>query len=187
MANATAASRYAAAMIEIAASNNAVDAIAGDLTKFADLMDAHDGLLGSALRSPVFTLEERQKVLDRMLPKLELHPLAQNLIRLVNDKRRLNLYHEIVARYTELADERAGRLRVQVETAEPMSEDLEAEVRRALETQTGKSIVLHAVVVPELIGGMVARVGGKVYDSSVRTRLQQIKSALLQGAIPAQA
>ena len=187
MANATAAHRYAAAMIDIAAEADAVEQIGTDLRRFQDLLGQHEGLLGHALGSPVFTVEERRSVLDAVLPKLELHGLAGNLVRLVNDKGRLPIFADIVEAYSELADERAGRVRVVVQTAEAMSDELQAEVKQALESQTGKTVVLDPQVVPELIGGMVARVGGKVYDSSVRTRLQQIKSALLTGATPAQA
>lgn len=187
MANATAAHRYATAMIDIAAEADAVEQIGGNLAAFHDLLEGHDSLLGKALGSPVFTVDERRGVLDTLLPKLDMHPLTSNLIRLVNDKGRLPILSDIVQAYSELADERAGRVRVVVETAEEMSEQLEADVKKALESQTGKTVVLDPQVVPELIGGMVARVGGKVYDSSVRTRLQQIKSALLTGATPAQA
>ena len=187
MANATAADRYAEAMIEIAAEADVVDRIGQDLASFNELMAAHDGLLGGALGSPIFTLEERRQVLDQLLPKVDMHPLSANLVRLANDKGRLGLLGAIAEAYAVRADERAGRIRVVVQTAEAMSEQLERDVRKALEAQTGKTVVLQAEVVPELIGGMVARVGGKVYDSSVKSRLHQIKSALLTGTTPAQA
>lgn len=187
MASATAAHRYADAMIQIASEAGAVEQIGTDLGRFEALLGEHEGMLGQALASPVFTVDERRKVLDAVLPKLELHHLTSNLVRLVNDKGRLGIFSDIAAAYQELADERAGRLRVVVQTAEPMSDELQADVKGALEAQTGKTIVIEPQVDPELIGGMIARVGGKVYDSSVRTRLHQIKNALLQGATPAQA
>jgi F-type H+-transporting ATPase subunit delta len=181
------ARRYATAMIEIAAEANAVEAIGNDLETFANLLQANDHLLGAALASPVFTVEERSAVLDVILPKLGLNPLTANLLRLANDKRRFALVPAMAEAYATLADERAGRARVVVQTAEPLSPQLEAEVRAALESATGKTVVLTAEVHPELIGGMVAHVGGTVYDSSIRTRLEQIKSALLQSQLPAQA
>lgn len=187
MADTTAAKRYAQAMIEVAAEADAIDKIGADLAGFAALMNEHDGLLGDALRSPVFTAEERRSVLDGVLPKLDLHPLSANLLNLTNDKGRLGLVDQIARAYGDLADERAGRLRVIVQTAEPLTKKLEEEIRKALAAATGKQIVLQTEVEPQLIGGMVARVGGKVYDSSIRTRLQQIKGALLSSAPTAQA
>ncbi len=183
----TAARRYAQAMIEVAVESDAVDKIGDDLASFATLTRGHDRLLGSALRSPVFTVEERRAVLDEVLPKLDLHPLSQNLLNLINDKGRLGLVDQIAEAYSELADERAGRLRVVVQTAETLTKKLEEEIRKALAAATGKQIVLQTEVEPQLIGGMVAHVGGKVYDSSIRTRLQQIKGALLSSAPTAQA
>ncbi|MBX2803436.1 MAG: ATP synthase F1 subunit delta [Myxococcales bacterium] len=186
MADSTVARRYAQAMIEVASEADVVDQVGADLTTFSSLLDAEEGMLGDALRSPVFTVEERRGVLDEVLPKLDLHALTANLLRVANDKGRLSLVTQIAHAYGELADERAGRLRVVVQTAEPLSEAMEAEVASALEAQTGKKIVLQKEVDPDLIGGLIARVGGKVYDSSIRTRLEQIKGALLSGT-PAQA
>ncbi len=187
MAENAVARRYAQAMIEIAADAGAVDVVGQDLQRFADLLKAHDGMLGAALGSPVFTVDERRAVLDQVLPRLGLNKLTENLLRLANDKRRFGLIGDIAAAYAAMADDRAGRARVVVQTAEPLTPQLEAEVRAALEAATGKTVILHAEVKPELIGGMVARVGDKVYDSSIRTLLEQMKGALLGSQLPAQA
>lgn len=181
------ARRYAQAMVEVAAEAGVVDQVAEQLQGFEQVLVSHDGLLGSALQSPVFTIEERRAVLDDVLPKLELGELTQNLLRLLNDNGRLGILDAITSAYRELADERAGRVRVVVRSAEPLTEAMQGEVQKALEATTGKSVVIEAEVDPSLIGGLVARVGSTVYDSSLRTRLQNIKGALLAGASPAQA
>ena len=87
----------------------------------------------------------------------------------------------------ELADAKAGRIRVTVETAEPMTPQVQAEVQAALARATGKDVILRTQVVPELIAGLVARVDGKVYDSSLRTRLQSLKQALIASPLVAEA
>jgi len=173
------ARRYAQALIEVADEAGAIDQVGTDLQSFAQVLDAHEGMLGDALSSPVFTTEERGAVLDGVLPKLSLHPLAANLLRLVNDKRRFPVLRDIVTAYGELADERAGRQQVLVTTAEPLTPQVEAEIRQALEKSTGKTVRLTTKVDPSLLGGLVAKVGGTVYDSSLRTRLDQIKHALV--------
>ncbi len=181
------ARRYAQAMVDVAAEAGVVDDVVEQLTSFEEVLQAHEGLLSSALQSPVFTVEERRAVLDEILPKLELGDLTQNLLRLLNDNGRLGILDAITRAYRDLADERAGRVRVVVRSAEPLTEALEAEVKKALEAATGKQVVIEAEVDASLIGGLVARVGSTVYDSSLRTRLQNIKGALLAGASPAQA
>ena len=179
--------RYAQAMIEAAADANAVDAVGADLARFVEMMERDDALLGRALASPVFSQDERRHVIDAILPRLGFHPLTNNLLRLLNDKRRFDRIHDIVDAFHASADERSGRARVTVQTAEPLSPQLEAEVRQALEAVTKKTVVLRTEVRPELIGGLVAKVGDVVYDSSIRTRLEQLKQALLKAPVTAQA
>lgn len=181
------ARRYAQALIELAAEAGEIERVGQDLAHFASVMDANGRMLGSALCSPVFTLDERRAVLDQLLPRIRYSTTATNALRLINDKRRLPMLGDIVEAYEAMADERAGRARVTVQTAEPLGPQLEAEVRAALEAVTGKQVVLRAEVRPELIGGLVARVGDKVYDSSLRTRLDQIKQSLLRSTLPGQA
>jgi F-type H+-transporting ATPase subunit delta len=178
MAHDIVARRYAQALIEVAAEFSAVEAIGQDLHRLSSLLDAHGGILREALSSPVFTAEERSGVLEALMPRMSLHPLTANLMRLANEKGRLRALPAIAEAYGELADLAAGRQRVEVITAEPMSPQVEAEVRAALERSTGKIVRLSTKVDASLIGGMVAKVGGTVYDSSIRNRLEQLKSSL---------
>lgn len=187
MSDITVARRYASAMIEVAAEIDAVDIVGTDLARFVRVLDQDGGQLRGALCTPVFTVEERERVLDDLLPRLNLQPVTRNLLRLANQKRRLPLIGEIARVYMNLADERAGRARVQVATAEPLSPQIEAEVRAAMERLTGKHVLLETRVDPSLIGGLVARVGSKVYDSSIRTRLQNMRQTLLAAQVPGQA
>ena len=83
-----------------------------------------------------------------------------------------------MARYDQLADKHNGRVRVSVTTAEALTPALESEIRAALEQTTGKTVLVDHTIDPSLIGGMIARVGGTVYDSSLRTRLASLKHAL---------
>lgn len=179
--------RYARAMIEVASEANAVDRIGEDLQRFVRLLEEGGGDLRTALLTPVFTVDEREQVLNALLPRLDLHPLTANLLKLANQKRRLPLIANIARAYRDQADELAGRVRVRVSTAEPLTPQLEMEVRAAMERVTGKKVILETQVDPSLIGGLVARVGSRVYDSSIRTRLQNLKQALLSTQVPGQA
>lgn len=181
------AQRYARALMELAEESGAIEKIATDLRQLVALALSHDGVLLATLSNPVFTLEERRGVLDTMLGRMGLHPMTANIARLLLDKSRFAALPDIADTFSREADARAGRVRVKVQTAEPLTGPLEAEVRTALERVTGKSVVLETEVAAGLIGGMVARVGGTVYDASIRTRLENIKSRLLATQQAAQA
>jgi F-type H+-transporting ATPase subunit delta len=184
MADSKVSRRYAAALIELAKGADAVDPVAADLKRFVGLLH---GELERALCTPLFPADERTNVLNALLPRLELHPLAADFLRLLDEKGRFPQVRSIVGAFDELADEAAGRVRVEVATAEPMSPQIEAELRSILERSLGKQVVLTPKVDPQLIGGMVASIGSKVYDSSIRTRLEQIKLSLINAQMPAQA
>jgi F-type H+-transporting ATPase subunit delta len=173
------AQRYAVAMIEVADELGIIEQVGGDLNDFADLVEAHDGLLKSSFSNPGFTVDERRAVLDALIPRLEVHAMTANFLRLVNDKSRLSLAEDIAEAYGGLADQKAGRVKVLVETAEPLTPQVHAEVQAALAKSTGKQVTLRTKVVPSLIAGLVVRVDGKVYDSSLRTRLDNLKQALI--------
>jgi len=173
------AKRYADALIEVAVEADQTPRIGQDLATFESVLMAYDGLLISVMASPVFTTEERDDVLLQILPKLGLHELSANLFRVMNTNRRLGIFSEFRRQFDALADGRAGRVRVQVSTAEALSPQLETEIKAALEASTGKTVLVEHTIDPSLIGGMVARVGGTVYDSSLRTRLEQLHHTLI--------
>jgi F-type H+-transporting ATPase subunit delta len=187
MADRTIARRYARAFLEVVDQDGLIDRAQQDLGKVAEAARASRGELLRVLATPVFTLDERRAVLEALLSRLDIHPTARNLLNLLLEKGRFALVSEISEVFAGMADTRANRTRVTVETAEPVSQALEREILKALERVTGKTVVLETVVKPELIGGMVARIGGRVYDASVRARLEGIRQKLIRTQIPAEA
>lgn len=187
MADRTVARRYAKAFIELARETGEVDALLGDLQRVGELVGSNGGELLGALSNPVFTVEERKAVLGAILPRANVRPMTRNLLMLLLDKGRFQDFSAVLSVYSDMADEQASRQRVTVETAEPLTPQLEAEVRASLERVTGKAVILDTVVNPDLIGGMVARVGSKVYDASVRARLEDIRTRLIRAQVPAEA
>lgn len=185
MADTTIARRYASALLDLALQSGELEKVAADLARFGKLLA--DPNLRRTLVTPLFAGEERNRVLDAVLPRLSLHPLAANFLRLLAEKRRFDHVESILDAFARLADDASGRVRVEVATAEPMSPQIEAEVRSTLERGLGRKVLLSATVDPTLIGGMIARVGSKVYDSSLRTRLENLKLSLLNAQTPAQA
>jgi F-type H+-transporting ATPase subunit delta len=182
MADRTVARRYSQAFIELAGDKKA-DSYGEELAGFLALAQANDAALFKALANPVFTLTERRAALDAVLGKLKLDTLTSNLIKLMLEKGRFGLLPEVVEAYQELADAKAGRARVRVTTASPLTGPLETELRASLEKATGKKVILESDVDPALIAGMIARVGSTVYDSSIRSRLRDIKTNLLNSQV----
>ena len=102
---------------------------------------------------------------------------------LEHNRGRFGALPELVEIYHQQSDELAGRLRVQVTTADPLSDALENDIKAALEKATGKQVVLDTSIDASLIGGLVARVEGRVYDASVKNRLEALKHRLITGQV----
>lgn len=185
MADRSLARRYARAFIEIAEESLQSEKLGTELSSVLSTFQQHDDMLLDALSNPVYTKDERSSVLEAVLPKLSVSATVQNTLRLMLRNNRIALLPMVVEEFQTYADQRANRARVVVETAEPLTPQLEAEVRAALEGVTGQTVLIETRVKPELIGGVVARIGGKVYDASVKSRLANLKKTLLSSEISA--
>lgn len=187
MSEPTVVTRYARAIVELAVEANAEDAIQRDLASVVEAMAAGQGELGAAIASPVFSADERRAVLGKVLDVEGVHALSRNFLFTLADRGRVGLLPDITRKVMETLDARAGRVRVEVRTTEPLSPELAAEIRAAFEKSTGKTVLLETRIDPSLLGGMVARLGGRVYDASLRTRLNDLKHRLIHGAATAEA
>lgn len=174
--------RYAKALLQIAQEVNSVDRYGNDLEKFWDVARLENGLLANALANPVFTKPERKLVLERVLPGMNLDNTVCNFLRLLLDKNRMDGMEGIVREYRAFADIEANRVRATVTTSAPLDAAAREQVLRALEISTGKSVVLDARVDPTLLGGMVAQVGSRVFDASLRSRLERLVLTLTDPA-----
>jgi F-type H+-transporting ATPase subunit delta len=182
MADVNAARRYARALVELAREAGEAPAVEADLQRFHDLIAGEGVELGNVLRSPVFSADERKNLLNEVLPRVGVKPLTSNFLKLVSERGRMDLLQDIIQIYVEMMDEHAGRLRVQVSTVDPLTPQLETELKAAFEKSTGKTVLLDARIDPSLIGGMVAHVGDRVYDASIKSRLLDIKHSLINAS-----
>ncbi|MEN9785623.1 MAG: hypothetical protein RLZZ299_887 [Pseudomonadota bacterium] len=171
------ARRYARALLDIGRQAGSVDALGADIAAF--LATARQSELLATLANPVYTRDERRRVLDAVLAKQTLAPMAANFLRLLLDKDRMGALPDIVAAYGELADDVAGRVRATVTMAAPVSDALRATIAKTLEASTGKTVVLDSAVDPSLLGGLTVRVGSRLIDASLRSRLTQLQLDLL--------
>lgn len=181
--NHTVSKRYAKALIELAQEEGALDAVASDLSNFKAALDHPDSELLAALCNPGFSLDERKGVLDAVFTLLKSRPVTRNLISLLLDKGRIALAPSITSAFLALADEQAGRVRVKVSAASPIDSQLETEIKAILEKSTGKTVTLDITIDPALIGGLVVRVGSKVYDASIKNKLERMREHLLSAEL----
>jgi len=173
-----AARRYARAIFDLGLESGAADRVSSDVHKVGECV-SESADLSRVLSDPLVPLEARRQVMSTIADRLGVSPLVKNSVLLIADKRRSLLIPEIAAVLRELADEREGRVRAQVTSAQPLTEAQAAKLQAALEKITGRKISLARVVDPTLVGGVVTRIGDKVYDGSVRNRLSEIRQLLL--------
>lgn len=182
MSDGSTARRWAKALDGLAVESGEADAVFADLSKVSTALAGEGKALLDALSSPLFSAEERRGVLDAVLVKLRVSGTVASFLRLLADRGRFGLLPAVVAEATQLADARAGRVRVQVTTVDALTPALEKELAAAFGRLTGKTVVLESKVDPSLLGGLVARVGSRVYDASLKSRLSDLSNRLLHAS-----
>jgi F-type H+-transporting ATPase subunit delta len=171
------AGRYATALFELALEQNAVDQVAGDLRRFLALIDASEDL-GRLVRSPVFSSDEQARAVSAVLERTGIGGITANFIRLVAKKRRLFAVRTMARDFFKLVARHRGEVAAQVTVAEPLSDARLNELKEALRQVTGKQVELDVKVDPAIIGGLVVKVGSRMLDTSLRTKLNALKHAM---------
>jgi F-type H+-transporting ATPase subunit delta len=171
------AGRYATALYELALESNAVGAIEADLAKFDSLV-AGSADLARLVRSPVFSAEDQSKALSAVLPQVGIEGLAAKFLKLVTSNRRLFAVRAMIKDYRALVAANKGEVRAEVTVAEPLSPSHSAAIKDALKAVTGKDVEVDLRVDPAIIGGLVVKLGSRMVDSSLRTKLNAIRHAM---------
>jgi len=179
MASTVVARRYARALFEAARDASALEPVARQLGAFAGILEQSPELR-SVLSTPALPLDERQQLLRSVLEKGGAHKITVNTLLLLTERGRLNVLEEITEAFREEADRAAGRVRARVASATALSPQQVDAVKAALEQASGKRVVVDASVDPDLIGGVVAHVGGVVYDGSLKSELRRLRHAIAQ-------
>ena len=171
------AGRYASALFELAQESGAIDAVSADLDRFDRLIVESEDL-GRLVKSPVFTAEEQERAVAAILAKAGITGLASNFIRLVATKRRLFALPQIIRSYRLLVARKKGIVQAEVRLAEKPSDRVLEEIRAALKEVARSEIDLDVKIDPTLIGGLVVRIGSRMVDASLRTKLNSIRLAM---------
>ena len=179
MANAPVARRYAQALFDLGVEHDQLEELGDALQQTSDLFKQSNELR-SVLLNPAIKLEERRNVIDAVAKKAGWPKLFRNFLLLVLDKDRLRHVGAVSESYAEKVDDHLGRARARVTSAVELNDDQQDSLRARLGDLTGKEVVLTTEVDDALIGGIIARVGGTIYDGSVRTHLQRMREAILR-------
>jgi F-type H+-transporting ATPase subunit delta len=169
--------RYATALFELARDERAIDAVKADLEKFeAMLADSAD--LKRLVRSPVFSADAQSKALAAVLAKAEITGIAANFLKLLTANRRLFAVADVIRAFRALVARFKGEAVADVTVAEKLSDKNLDALKVALKAVTGKDVALNVNVDPSIIGGLVLKLGSRMVDSSLRTKLNSIKHAM---------
>jgi len=171
------AGRYATALFDYALEERAVDAVKGDLDRFDALLSDSPDLL-RLVRSPVFSAEDQGRALQAVLDKAGIGGIAAKFLGVVTANRRLFAVRGMIRAYRALVARHKGEVTAQVTVAEPPSDKHLAEIKAALKGVTGKDVQVDVTVDPAIIGGLIVKVGSRMVDSSLRTKLNSIKFAM---------
>jgi F-type H+-transporting ATPase subunit delta len=172
------AGRYAGALFELALDNKSVDAVRSDLDRFDALLNESADLT-RLVRSPVFDADEQLKALSVILERAGIGGLAANFLRVVTTNRRLFAIRDMIRAFRALVARHRGEVSAQITVAEPLKESNVNALKDALKNVTGgKDIDLDVKVDPAIIGGLIVKVGSRMVDSSLRTKLNAIKFAM---------
>lgn len=172
------AGRYAQALFDLAKESKTTDKVAADLSTFQGLVD-ESGDLRRFLKSPTFSAEEQVKALGALLQKAGIAGTAANFLKLVAAKRRLFAVADMIRGYNKLSDAEKGVARAEVTVAEPLKDAHVLALKDALASVAGSSDVnVQVKVDPSIIGGMIVKLGSRMVDSSLKTKLNLLRTRM---------
>jgi len=178
----TVSRRYAKALLMLGQEDGKYKEYGEELTGFAQLLE-REPELKDALLNPIHGMEERRKLLLRIVDLLKLSTVVGNFVKLLFDKHRLRAVEGIAQVYQQLVDDIENVKRARVKAAIALDEATQERLRQGLEKLTKSKVVMEVEEDPTIIGGIVARVGDLVLDGSVRTQLSSLKESLIKGEV----
>jgi F-type H+-transporting ATPase subunit delta len=174
------ARRYAEAMADAATAHNQVEQIDTELSVFAEMMKSSPEL-HDTFASPIVSMTDKLRLLEALIARSRAGRMTANLLRTMLSHYRLHYVVEVYEQFRREINERKGLIIAEVITAAEVGASEQAKLGRTLEEMTGKQVEFKFKTDPSLIGGVVTRIGSVVYDSSVRTQLEEIRERMKRG------
>ena len=171
------ASRYATALFDLADESKALDQVAGDLQTVKSILDESDDLR-RVVRSPGLSRADQQRVMDTVLEKAGVSDVTRRFVGVVASNRRLFALPQMIEAYLKELARRRGEVVADVRTALELTPDQTTALEDQLKKSVGRKVSMNITVDRDLLGGMVVRVGSRMIDSSVRTKLSKLQLAM---------
>ncbi len=173
----TVARRYAAALVDVVLERGEAREVQTELVEWEAMMQANANLR-EVFANPTVALDKKRAVLNRLIEMAKPRSTTTNFLKVLLQNQRLTELGEINRKFAQVLDDRAGMMAATVTTARAVPEDARQKLHDKLATITGKKVRIDFATDPELIGGLVTRIGSTVYDGSVKNQLQQIKEKM---------
>jgi F-type H+-transporting ATPase subunit delta len=171
------AERYAAALFDIADERRTLDDVASDLRELRTMLAA-SGELSRLVKSPILTREEQGKAISALATRAGFSPLVRDFLAVVAKNRRLFAVPAMIEAYLAKLAERRGEVTAEVVAAQPLSEAQLALLSDQLRRSAGRRVSVDARVDPRLIGGMIVKIGSRMVDGSLKSKLDRLQMAM---------
>ena len=173
----TMARRYASALAEVVLERGEALEVQIELAAWEEMIQLTPNLL-EVLRNPTIALDKKRAVLNKLIERAMPRQTTVNFLKVLLQNHRLTDLGEINRKFAETLDERAGMVLATVTTARAVTESSQQQLQAKLTGLTGKKVRVNFATDPDLLGGVVTRIGSTVYDGSVRNQLQMIKEKM---------
>jgi len=174
------AGRYATALFELADDQKKLDDVAADLASLLTMIGESDDLR-RMIKSPIVAREEQGKAIAAVMDRAGMSELTRSFVGVVARNGRLFAVEDMARAYRAILADRRGEVTAEVTSAMPLSETQQTRLTDMLKAAVGTSVSIEAKVDPNILGGLVVRVGSRMVDSSLRTKLQKLQF-ILKGA-----
>jgi len=171
------AGRYATALFELARDEGQLDGVAGELAGLHALLEENKAL-DAALQSPVIALDEKRRVVARLVQQAGFSGIVGNFLGVVARNNRLAVLRDIMQAFMVLMARARGEVQAEVISASALSEQQGEALVGALKAALGQEVTIRNSVDPALLGGVIVRVGSRLIDNSLRTKLDNLHAAL---------
>ena len=179
MSNETVARRYAAALADVVVKSGETEAVRNELAQFVGVM-TENPQLAEIFRNPAVPYDNKNNLLETLIARTRPVKTTANFLRVLQRNHRFADLPAVYERFNTVLEERAGLVTAQVTTAEPLAAAQQTALAARLQQITGKRVNLNFKIDPEIIGGVVTRIGSTVYDGSVKNQLQQLKEKMIK-------
>lgn len=171
------ASRYATAVFDLAKDGNELDALERDIDALdAALTESAD--FRTLIHSPIYSRHEQARAIAAIAEKMELTGILANTLKLMAEKRRLFVLPQLVRALRGLIAEEKGEVTAEIRTARALSDAQKSKLAEVLRASIGKNVNMNVAVDESLIGGLVVKVGSKMIDTSIRSKLAALQNTM---------